>query len=78
MKDIKVLGSEGCKTCTNLKTNIEELVSSNKLEANVEKITDIEQIMQMGVMSNPAVVIDGKVKCSGRIPTSKELLDWLK
>ena len=75
MKNIKVLGAEHCKTCTNLKTKIEGLISET--DSTVEKITDIAQIMQYGIMSAPSVVINEDVKCTGRTPTDDELKQWL-
>ena len=77
MKIIKVLGAEKCSSCTNLKDKIASMIENQGIDATVEKITDIAQIMQYGVMSNPAVVVDEEVKCSGRLPNEKELKQWL-
>ena len=77
MKNIKVLGSECCSTCTNLKDKIAKMVIEQAIDAKVEKVTDICEVMKYGVMSAPAVVIDEKVKCAGRTPTDKELNEWL-
>lgn len=77
VKSIKVLGSDCCTNCTNLKNKIVKLVNEKSLSIEVEKIIDIVEIMKYGVMSAPAVVIDEKVKCSGRIPSDKELNDWI-
>jgi len=78
MKNIKVLGSNCCSTCTNLKDKIAKLVADKGIEANVEKVTDIVEVMKYGVMSAPAVVIDEEVKCAGRMPKDSELEEWLK
>jgi len=78
MKNIKVLGSGCCSACTNLKDKITQLVADKGIEANVEKVTDIVEVMKYGVMSAPAVVIDEEVKCSGRVPKDSELEEWLK
>jgi small redox-active disulfide protein 2 len=78
VKNIKVLGSECCATCSNLKEKIAQIIKEKGLKTTVEKITDITEVMSYGVMSTPAVVIDDEVKCAGRIPTDKEIEGWLK
>jgi len=78
VKNIKVLGSECCATCTNLKEKIAQMVKEKGLKIKVEKITDIIEVMSYGVMSAPAVVIDDEVKCAGRLPSDKEIETWLK
>ena len=77
MKLIKVLGADNCSTCTNLKTRIEKLIDEKGVDAKVEKITDIMEIMKYGVMSTPSVVVDEQLRCIGRVPTDQELLEWL-
>ncbi|MCV6598937.1 MAG: thioredoxin family protein, partial [Alphaproteobacteria bacterium] len=67
-KCIKVLGSDCCSTCSNLKSAIEKIIVDKEVDATVEKVTDIAEVMKYGVMSTPAVVIDEEVKCSGRSP----------
>lgn len=69
---IKILGT-GCPNCKKLEVNVRQVLEDLKLEVQVEKITDIEKIMHYGVMSLPALVIDEKVKFSGRIPNAEEL-----
>jgi small redox-active disulfide protein 2 len=70
--NIKILGT-GCPNCKKLEANTRQVLEELKIEANVEKITDIAEIMNYGVMSLPALVIDGEVKLSGRIPDEEEL-----
>jgi small redox-active disulfide protein 2 len=77
MKKIKVLGSEMCSTCTKLKDKISKLIAENNLDAEVEKVTNIEEILKYGIMSTPALVIDEDVKCFGRTPNDKELQEWI-
>lgn len=77
MKNIKVLGSERCSTCANLKNKIDELIQEKGMEAKITKVTDLSEIMKYGVMSTPAVVVDDEVKCAGRIPTDQELNQWI-
>lgn len=75
MKKIQILGT-GCPTCCKMYDAVRELVAQQGEEARgvvVEKITDVQQMMQMGVMSVPALVVDGKVLFSGRGATRDEL-----
>ena len=46
-------------------------------DATVEKITDLREIMALGVLATPAVVIDGSIMCTGRVPSAEEIRDWL-
>ena len=70
--DIKVLGT-GCPKCKALEKAVLNSISELQLEANVSKVEDIVQIMQFGVMQTPALVINGKVVVSGRLPNNNEL-----
>ncbi|WP_167619878.1 thioredoxin family protein [Maribellus sediminis] len=74
--DIKVLGT-GCAKCKALEKAVTASVSVLKLAAEVSKVEDIMEIMQFGVMNTPALVIDGKVVLSGRLPNDKELKNLL-
>ena len=73
---IKVLGS-GCKNCQNLEINVREALKESGKEAEVEKVTDMKEILGFGVMKTPALVIDEKVVISGRVATVKELIEIL-
>lgn len=77
MKLIKILGSEKCSTCTKLKDKITAMIEAQKLDASVEKVTDISQVMKYSIMSSPALVIDEEVMCFGRVPSDEELKNWL-
>lgn len=70
--EIKVLGP-GCKKCKELDSRVQEVLSETNVPADVEKVEDIAQIVQYGVMSTPGLVIDGKVKVSGRVPSKDEI-----
>jgi len=72
MKLVQVLGP-GCTKCEKLKKNAEEAVSQSGTEATVEKITDINVIVGFGVMSTPALVVDGEVKSVGKVLSSEEI-----
>ena len=74
--NIQVLGT-GCPKCKALEKAVNDSVSELSLQADVNKVEDIMEIMQFGVMQTPALVINGKVVLSGRIPNSKELKNLL-
>lgn len=69
---IKVLGS-GCAKCRQLETNVQKALQENGITAEVEKVTDIAQIMGYGVMMTPALVVDETVKSSGKLLSPKEI-----
>lgn len=69
---IKILGP-GCPKCKTLDKMTREVVEKNGITATITKVEDIMEIMNYGVMSTPALVIDGKVALKGRIPSSDEL-----
>lgn len=74
--DIKVLGT-GCPKCKSLEKAVIDSLAELDIKADVSKVEDIMQIMQYGVMNTPALVIDGKVVLSGRLPNNKELKNLL-
>ncbi len=72
MKKIQVLGP-GCPNCEKLAAVTKEAVYSLGIEADIEKVTDIQEIMSFGVMMTPALVVDGAVKISGKVPSVEEI-----
>jgi small redox-active disulfide protein 2 len=74
--DVKVLGT-GCAKCKQLYAEAEKAVASSGVAASLGKVESIDEIMKFGVMMTPALVIDGAVKCSGRIPRAAEIISWL-
>lgn len=74
--EIKVLGT-GCARCKSLEKVTKQAVVDLNLNASVEKIEDIEKIMEYGIMSTPGLVINGKVVLSGKLPKINELKDIL-
>jgi len=70
--EIKVLGT-GCTKCKSLEKLTNEVITESGIAATVEKVEDIYKIMQFGVMSTPALVINQKVVLSGRLPSATEL-----
>jgi small redox-active disulfide protein 2 len=69
---IEVLGT-GCPKCMSVEQNVKKALEELSVQANVEKVTDIQQIIQRGVMSTPALVIDGKVVLQGKNPSVDQL-----
>ena len=74
---IEILGT-GCPKCKKLEENARKALEETGKKAEVIKITDINEIIERDVMTTPAIVIDGKVKASGRIPDVEEIKKWLK
>ena len=72
MKDVKVLGP-GCPKCKELMKRTQAAVQELGLNCQVEKVTDIQQITSYGVMITPALVVDGQVKVSGKVPSLDDL-----
>ncbi|WHH58396.1 thioredoxin family protein [Petroclostridium sp. X23] len=73
---IKVLGS-GCASCKKLEANAKEAVKELGLDASVEKVEDIKDIMAYGVMKTPALVVDEQVKVMGRVPSVEDIKKYL-
>jgi small redox-active disulfide protein 2 len=73
--DVKVLGS-GCANCSNTITQIEQVAKAKGVAISLSKVQDIKDIMSYGVMSTPAVVIDGKVVHAGGIPNRAKIESW--
>lgn len=70
--DVKVLGT-GCSKCKSLEKATKLAADELNLDASIEKIEDIQQIMEYGVLQTPGLVINGNVVLSGRVPKIKEL-----
>lgn len=76
-KKIEILGT-GCPKCNQTTALVQDVVSSNNIDASIEKVDDIMDIMKYNVMSTPAVVVDGVVKIKGRVPSKAEMEELLK
>lgn len=76
MRTLKVLGV-GCAKCTRLAENAEAAAIELGIEYELEKVTDINEMMACGVMMTPALIVDGTVKAVGKVPTVDEIKDML-
>lgn len=74
--EIKVLGT-GCPKCKTLEKSTRDVIAQMGVEANITKEEDIMKIMEYGIMHTPGLVINGKVVVSGRLPSSKEIEQFI-
>lgn len=74
---VQILGS-GCPKCRALEANAREALRGAGISAEVEKVTDMDTIIDMGVLVTPAIAIDGVVKSSGRVLSSDEIRPFLQ
>lgn len=77
MVNIKVLGS-GCANCKRLEAVVRKVVETVAIEAEIVKVTDYAEIMKWPILSTPGLVINDKLVSAGRIPSEREITDWLK
>lgn len=73
---IKILGT-GCAKCKQLEANAQQAVKEMGIVATVEKVQDIQAIMEYGVMKTPALVVDEQVKVMGRVPSPEDIKKYL-
>lgn len=73
---IKVFGP-GCSRCQEAENIVTDAVKETGCGAAVEKVFDLKEMMALGIMSTPAVAVDGKVVCAGRVPSKEEVMEWL-
>ncbi len=74
---IKILGS-GCKNCKKLEESAQQAVKELGIEATIEKVESLQEIMGYGVMKTPALVVDEEVKSSGRVLSAEDVKKYLK
>ena len=74
--EIKVLGP-GCPKCETTAKAVREVIAETGVDAHIEKVTDITEIAKLGVFMTPSVVIDGEVKCVGKVPKKNEIQAWV-
>lgn len=73
---VKVLGT-GCTKCKALEQRISALKEKQQLDFELERVTQLNDIISYGVMVTPGLVIDEKVMCSGKLPKDDEILTWI-
>ncbi len=74
--EIKVCGP-GCASCEQARKVVEAALATRGVEATVTKVSDFAEIAKMGIFSTPAIVVDGEVKCVGRVPKQAEVEEWI-
>jgi small redox-active disulfide protein 2 len=74
--NVRVLGT-GCTKCKKLYAEAEKAIAQAGMPASLEKVEKLDEIMKYGVMTTPALVLDGEVKCAGRVPPAPEIAAWL-
>jgi small redox-active disulfide protein 2 len=75
--EIRILGP-GCPRCREVERRVKDALEELDVAADIEKITDIDMMMSYGILATPGLVINGKVKCAGRIPRPKEIEAWIR
>ena len=75
--DIKILGT-GCAKCKKLEENARQAISEAGIDATIEKVTDLDKIMDYGVMMTPALVIDEHVMASGKVLSAEDIVKMLQ
>lgn len=74
---IKILGT-GCPKCKKLEENAKEAIQKTGIEAEIQKVTELNKIMKYNVLMTPALVVDEKVKSSGKVLSAEEIVNILK
>ncbi len=73
---IEVFGP-GCHRCVEVEKAVKSVLSELNIVADVEKVKDMAKIVDAGIMQTPGLRINGKIKCTGRIPNKEEVKKWL-
>jgi small redox-active disulfide protein 2 len=74
---VKVLGT-GCPKCKFLEERVTKVATENNIKIDLQKVTDINDIMSYGIMMTPGLVVEGDVKSAGKIPSDEQILSWLQ
>jgi small redox-active disulfide protein 2 len=77
MLHIQVVGP-GCYNCQKLETLCKEAVMEEKIEAQIEKVTEIKRFHELGIVMTPGLLINGKVISSGRLPAKSMIVNWIR
>lgn len=75
--DVKVLGP-GCPSCERLEAMVRKLMATAGIAGSIEHVRDMKEIASYGIVPTPGLVINGQMRCAGRVPTEKQLLEWLR
>ncbi len=76
MISVKILGT-GCKKCQTLELKVRDLIAANNINATVGKVTDINEMMEYGIMMTPGLVVNEKVVSTGIIPKDDQIIKWI-
>ena len=76
MISVKVLGT-GCAKCKSLEKKVRHLVEKKGLDVEVNYVDDIQEMISLGILMTPGLVINGEVKSVGIIPKTTQLLEWM-
>lgn len=76
MINFKILGT-GCSKCKQTEAIVNQVVKEMGIEATIEKIEDIQKIMEYNVLSTPVLVVNEEIKVKGRVPTAQEVKSFL-
>jgi len=76
MLNIKVVGS-GCPNCQKLEELCRAIVNENNIDAEIEKITDVNQFAELGILMTPGLLLNNKLMSSGKIPAKSTLTHWI-
>lgn len=74
--EIQVCGP-GCASCEKTQKIVEAAIAAKGVQATVVKVKDFQEIAKLGIFSTPAVVVDGEVRCVGRVPKQAEVEEWI-
>jgi len=77
MLNIKVVGS-GCPTCQKLEQLCREVITENNIEAEIEKITDVNSFAGLGVFITPGLLLNNQLISSGKLPAKASIEEWVK
>jgi len=75
--EIRILGP-GCPRCQEVEKRTKEVVAELGIAVDVQKVTDLKKIMEYKIMATPGLVINGKVKCAGKIPAKSQIKQWIE
>jgi small redox-active disulfide protein 2 len=75
--EIRILGP-GCPRCQEVEKRTIDVLAEMNIVADVQKVTDLQKIMEYKIIATPGLVINGKVKCAGKIPAKSQIKQWLE